>query len=246
MRLLSLALLPWLVTGCFRDFGTRVSPLPAPPEIAVDSELSADCFICHTEIAEHIEGDLHFKAGLHCVVCHGRSRAHLTQEDEGALPDIVFRRWRPEDDRYQWRVEQASLRLAGFCASCHASEGTDAVGYQDLEKISWSAYLKSRHGRAVSRDSRDAPSCTDCHWIHRIGVQNWDTAGVVNQCTACHGDQEMMLRVDVDPNLFDEFRNDRHANMAQVPVGEELSCVTCHDPHGLNETEYSRQYPLMD
>lgn len=246
MRLLLLAFLPWLVTGCFRESHTHDSSLPAQPVVEIDSELSADCFGCHTEIAELLEGDLHFKAGYHCVVCHGRSRAHLSQEEEGALPDTVFRRWMPEDDRYQWRVEKAPLRLAEFCASCHASEGQEQTSFPDLKLISWSAYLNGRHGEAVLRDSHDAPACTDCHWIHRIGVQSWDAAGVVNQCVACHGDQEMMLRVGVDPELFDDFKNNRHANMLQVPTGEELSCVTCHDPHGLTETDFSRQYPLPE
>jgi hypothetical protein len=96
------------------------------------------------------------------------------------------------------------------------------------------------------RDSHDAPACTDCHWIHRIGVQRWDAAGVVNQCAACHGDQDMMLRVGIDPDLFDDFKNNRHANMPQVPKLEELSCVTCHDPHGLTETAFSSRYRLLE
>ncbi len=203
--------------------------LPKPPERSPDASKQAQkCIECHAEIADLLEGDKHIADDFHCVVCHGESKAHIEAEVEGALPDRTWRRWVEKENRYEWRMKHASLEIARYCASCH---GRKARNGHQIKTINWTAYLDTGHGRGVSKDHRDAPTCTDCHYAHGAGCEPLTDDTVVERCSVCHGDKEMMKRVDLDPDVMDDFKAGTHGDMDSVPAANRSSCIKCHYPH---------------
>lgn len=205
--------------------------LPDPPAMIPDAALRArECLECHDEMVDLLIGDKHIGDDFHCVVCHGASKAHLEMEDEeeGTLPDRVWRRWVEEENRYKWRVEMASLEIARFCASCH---GRKPALSDQIKTIHWNQYLDSPHGLAVREGSHDGPTCTDCHYAHGAGAEPLTGENVVRRCAVCHADRQMMERLELDPNVLDDFHAGTHADMDQASDKEKSSCVPCHDPH---------------
>jgi len=226
------ALLAASLTWSSRSGGSEsklAATLPRPPARIADAAVQAKlCLECHDVMADLFHGDKHLADDFHCVVCHGESKAHLEMEEEGALPDRAWRRWIEEENRFEWRMKNASLEIARFCASCHADESGQR---QATKTIRWKAYLRSPHGLAVREGDHDGPTCTDCHYAHGAGAEPLTDETVVQRCALCHGDKEMAKRAELDPNVMEEFEAGAHANMAEASPEEKSSCIKCHYPH---------------
>jgi predicted CXXCH cytochrome family protein len=195
--------------------------LPKPPAGIPNAAMhSRECVVCHEEIADLLKGDKHIADDLHCVVCHGRSKAHLEMKEEGTLPDRAWRRWIEEENGFKWRMKNASLEIAKLCASCH---GRKPPKGKKIKAIDWRDYLETEHGRAVAKGERDAPTCTDCHYAHGAGSEPLTDKTIVQRCSLCHADKEMMKRAGLDPNVIRDFK--------AVSPKEKSSCIKCHAPH---------------
>ena len=75
--LLSLAAVLGLVLSCIRG-----RPNPA---------LLGGCQICHVDIVDKLRGTRHERAAIGCITCHGRSRAHVEDENNEVKPDRVLK-----------------------------------------------------------------------------------------------------------------------------------------------------------
>ncbi len=204
--------------------------LPAPPARLADATVQAKkCIECHDDVADSLKGDKHIAADFHCVVCHGQSKAHLEcEEEEGSPPDRAWRHWVDEENSFKWRMKNASIEIARFCASCHGRKPPEG---KKRKTIDWKAYLETGHGKAISKGSRDAPTCTDCHYAHGAGSEPLTDKTIVRRCSLCHNDRQMMKRVDIDPDVVKDFKAGTHATMDSVSAEEKSSCVKCHYPH---------------
>ncbi|NQU25031.1 MAG: hypothetical protein HQ567_27410 [Candidatus Nealsonbacteria bacterium] len=206
-----------------------VVKLPDPPaRIAKSAEQAKECIECHEEVAGLLEGDKHIADDFHCTVCHGPSKPHVEMDEIGTLPDRVWRRWIEEENGFEWRVKHASLEIAKFCASCH---GQKPPKEKKTPTIDWNKYLDTKHGRAVVKDNRDAPTCTDCHYAHGAGSEPMSNKTIVRRCAVCHADAKMMKRAGLDPNVVKDFKADTHGKMKEATAAEKSSCVKCHPPH---------------
>lgn len=203
--------------------------LPDPPaRMAGAAAQAKTCLECHEEIADLLKGDKHIAEDFHCVVCHGRSQAHVELKVEGTLPDRAWRRWIQDENRFQWRMKNASLEIAKYCGSCHARKGADR---EETKRIDWEKYLETGHGVGVSEGGHDAATCTDCHEAHGAGHQPWTDKLIVQRCSICHGDKELAKRNALDPNVMKDFKADKHGDMPSSPAEKKTSCIKCHRPH---------------
>ncbi len=203
--------------------------LPPPPARIPDAAVQAEaCIECHEEIADLLDGDKHIADDFHCVLCHGPSKAHVEMKEEGTLPDRAWRRWVEEKNAFQWRMKNASLEIAKFCASCH--DRKPARG-KDIKTIHFKDYLETGHGMAISEGDRDAPTCTDCHYAHGAGCEPLTDETVVRRCSLCHADKEMMKRVGMDPNVIEDFEANTHGEMSKASAEKRSTCIKCHAPH---------------
>jgi len=128
--------------------------------------------------------------------------------------------------------------VCGTCHSIHRSvPGTPLLekGFDQAGNcfLCHEALRKARH--APSPGSRDRePGCASCHKVHGIRTTKEDPWKEV--CSACHHQQMAHLPGREDrkinrPKGIPEFDKRGRA----VEVGGEISCPTCHDPHGTSE-----------
>ena len=97
--------------------------------------------------------------------------------------------------------------------------------------IDWTAYLDTGHGQAAIRGAHDGATCTDCHYAHGAGCEPLTDETIIQRCSLCHADEEMMERVGLDSNVVEEFEAGTHQNMDSVSPEEKSSCAKCHPPH---------------
>jgi hypothetical protein len=107
------------------------------------------CNDCHMDYIGEPLALVHAKAGMSCDSCHGRSRAHYSDESNTTPPDKMF----PAD------------KIDPFCQGCHHSHDVPAGKVVAL-------WMK----RKSDRTNPDTIVCTDCHGEHRMKVRTiiWD------------------------------------------------------------------------
>jgi len=93
--------------SCGDPVGSPGSPLfqggdPAEAE-SVAANPFGGCDMCHIDVADEVVGTRHQAKGVGCVKCHGRSLAHVRDENNEVKPDRVFPR----------------NRIDAFCSTCH-------------------------------------------------------------------------------------------------------------------------------
>jgi hypothetical protein len=107
------------------------------------------CNDCHMDYIGEPLALAHSKAGMSCDSCHGRSRAHYSDESNTTPPDQMY----PAD------------KIDPFCQGCHHSHDVPPGKVVTL-------WMK----RNSDKTSPDKIVCTDCHGEHRMKVRTiiWD------------------------------------------------------------------------
>ena len=107
------------------------------------------CNDCHMDYIGEPLALAHAKTGMSCDSCHGRSRAHYSDESNTTPPDQMY----PAD------------KIDPFCQGCHHSH--------DVPPGKVVAFWMKRNS---DKASPDKIVCTDCHGEHRMKVRTiiWD------------------------------------------------------------------------
>ena len=188
-------------SGCHPDCETLPHAIRVQP---------AQCGGCHGREQSDYEGSVHGRAvtggdvaAARCRDCHGTH-------------DVLSSR-NPQSRTYK-------LRLPSTCAKCHANPGVMAAGHVRQPHAA-EQYVDSMHGRGLTKKGLIvAPSCNDCHGVHRI-LPATDPRSTVHKdnvpktCGKCHIGVEQVYRQSVHGKLLD-------VGDSRGPV-----CATCHTAH---------------
>ena len=129
-------------------------------------------------------------------------------------------------------------RVAGTCASCHASAehmaGYKIAGETALPTNQFADYQKSVHYRALTKgNDLAAPTCNDCHGNH--GAAPPGVGAVANVCGTCHAVFAAKFETSVHREIFDKGCVECHSNHAVLQPSDEMLgsaahavCATCH------------------
>ena len=202
------------------------------------SEVS--CTFCHTghqtdmtSIADRVfkEGGIFNK----CNYCHEEhSRAddpELLAHNRVMSKDLMGKDVNcSECHVYHWQVpdEDGNVRTShDACANCHAEQNL--------------VYMKSIHGRAHAAGIDEAPSCVTCHGEGQVldPETEFTSDGIVELCSSCHADKELMLSFEVNPYVVQGFRETYHGKLYRLMTeGVQFAvCTNCHGHHGILEPE---------
>jgi DmsE family decaheme c-type cytochrome len=178
---------------------------PAAPAAAATSE---DCAACHQDVVDGFARSDHgrifaFDEKHQGATCESCHGAGDAHVESGEATDIL----NPS------RLEGAEAERA--CASCHGNQRSHA---------SW---RQSEHRRA-------GVTCADCHAVHQPAPDR--QARLLSPAPAAAGepslDERALLTTETCLSCHADVRS-KMQRTSHHPVREgQLSCASCHDPHG--------------
>jgi formate dehydrogenase gamma subunit len=110
-------------------------------------------------------------------------------------------------------------RQAETCGACHDRESMDVAA--------------SVHGKATAAGKRDAPTCTDCHYEHRIQTLK-GTAGInISReiCSNCHASERLNTKYNLPKDRVRTFFESYHGLASQYGSTLAANCGSCHGYH---------------
>jgi predicted CXXCH cytochrome family protein len=186
------------------------------------------CFKCHTRFDELYKFQ-HSAAKLgECAVCHDPH----SSDNKGLLTaakinDVCFKCH--QDDAAQRKWVHKPLVEQG-CTACHDAHGGDYPW--NLSEAEGSALcLKCHPGVGtkvkVKHKALDRYGCTACHTPHASDEEKGLIRAANQLCASCHEEQR-------DGAHIKTFSGKHPLSGVADPrrKGQELSCVSCHSPHG--------------
>ncbi|HSK09282.1 MAG TPA: cytochrome c3 family protein [Vicinamibacterales bacterium] len=119
-------------------------------------------------------------------------------------------------------------RISQMCATCH--EGVALT------------YARSVHGRALTDNNADVPTCTDCHRAHDVAgpqAPGWRLRSP-ELCASCHADESMMQKYGISANVMQTYVADFHGMTASLQRKDQVEggavvalCIDCHGVHDI-------------
>ncbi len=110
-------------------------------------------------------------------------------------------------------------RLAQTCGNCHEEAAKDVE--------------ESVHGKAVAAGHRDAPTCTDCHYEHKIVALKSSSPLKISAdvCSNCHASERLNTKYNLPPDRVKTFFESYHGLAAQYGSTLAANCASCHGVH---------------
>lgn len=170
-----------------------------------DESLSKTCNRCHAD-ARHAAADM--------------AHSNIMMATEGGktsnCTDCHVYHYKIPDDAHMVKA-QALMK----CESCHKTE------YANWER--------SAHGISARKGHAEAPTCQTCHGEKQIQSvsERFDGPGIISLCSDCHGNRDVIMRFQLNPNVVSGYMSTFHGKMYALGYqGEDFAtCTSCHDYH---------------
>lgn len=233
------------------------------------------CLACHEDAGREINQSIHrdplgkdsFRA--QCWSCHTAHDVRPASDPKSSLaPDHVAGVCLQCHDKREYLdgvhghgVQLAGLDLAATCVSCHG--GHDILPAADpasrahrvnvpktcggCHRRVTEVYLVSVHGRNLSPDNLDVPTCTDCHDAHNTLDPRLPRFRNTSpeMCGRCHADPKIAGKYGLRAEVFDTYVADFHGTTAELFVAvspdQPLNKAVCYDCHGYHDVESVRE-----
>lgn len=233
-----------------------------PNSIVSVAKLDVVCMNCHAgyDASIHRPQDEDDPRLETCVVCHTGHQTEMTGDAVTTIFDIkldeVCLRCHREnivtgEDMAHGEIHREQLRLveqgiSSNCGDCHTYHFM-APGHEKDKALEKSCtdchpeqqkqYENSTHYVTRSRGHLEAPGCIDCHDDRRIAKSEEQFFGhsVVELCSRCHGNRELTMQFQLNPDVVEGYETSYHGQMYQLGYqGEKFAtCVSCHDNHSI-------------
>jgi len=188
------------------------------------------CLACHltTEdaVGELWRDDVHARAGISCVTCHGG-------DDTKGDKDLAKR------PGTKYRGALTPRQVVDSCGGCHSDadymkERKPLLPIDQLEK-----YWTSHHGKLLKEGEPKVAQCASCHHAHGIREVNDAkspvyASNVPATCGHCHADAEYMSEFGIKTDQYEQYVDSVHgkALLEKNDVRGAPACNDCHGNHG--------------
>lgn len=124
------------------------------------------------------------------------------------------------------------------CGECHYKGNKNGAPNLDIAR----QYENSFHGRLrLLQHNPDVPLCRDCHGTHDI-LPRKDPQSPVHHlriqhtCGRCHGDQAMMRKYKITPDIYLRYRHSVHGKgLLEKGLNVTAICTDCHGIHDIRD-----------
>ena len=195
------------------------------------------CVVCHTGHQTEMKGDavttmFDIKLDEVCIRCHQENMVIGDDKAHGAI--------------HREELAKVANGIESNCGDCHTYHFMAPKHEKDkaLEKSCGDCHIEqqkqyenSTHYVTRARGHLEAPGCIDCHDERRISKSEEQFTGhsVIELCSRCHGDRELTMKFQLNPDVVDGYDSSYHGQMYQLGYqGEKFAtCVSCHDNHAI-------------
>ncbi len=186
------------------------------------------CVSCHTDLtADHPDDGVAVKP-VNCGACHERhsesygTSVHGIGHSQGKADAPVCSDCHGSHNVVPPASPESALhysRLAETCGHCHAQAARDVHD--------------SVHGKALAAGYREAPTCTDCHYEHKIAGLRGNTPLKISAdvCSNCHASERINTKFNLPNDRVKSFFNSYHGLAAQYGSTTAANCGSCHGWH---------------
>jgi hypothetical protein len=114
------------------------------------------CFVCHANYEDEKLSVTHLRANVGCVICHGESDKHSSDEDNITAPDKMY-------------PHKGAIRFK--CLTCH-----DWRALIESDKTKKDLKESPDHRAVLLGENKDGKFCMDCHSEHKLSWRTriWD------------------------------------------------------------------------
>jgi formate dehydrogenase gamma subunit len=207
--------------------GKAVSLFVDEAKLKASAHQTNTCVSCHADVTDKHPDDNVRLQRVDCVICHEQQTASYNASVHGlALKAGRLEAATCQDCHDSHEILPPNLaasplhpsRLAETCGACHDQEVKD-----------WTA---SVHGKAMAKGLRDAPTCTDCHYEHKIGTLKNTTPDVSAEvCSRCHASERLNTKYKLPGDRVKTFFESYHGLAAQYGSTVAANCGSCHGYH---------------
>jgi len=199
-----------------------------------------------------------------CLDCH-RDMTKVPHDDVVALVKCVDCHYKgnprraPGGDEYRDYVESVHAQVSPGekkkprCTDCHGIHNilSPRDAQSQVYKMHvpetcgqchteiYRAYSQSIHGKALLWDGvLDAPSCVDCHGVHRIlspkdPRSRVSPTHVSQTCAGCHEAVEIVGKYGISIKRVASYQESYHGLANKYGVRAVANCATCHGVHNI-------------
>jgi cytochrome b subunit of formate dehydrogenase len=210
--------------------GRSVSLFVDAAKLRASRHSTNTCWSCHSDIGSGHPDDHVAVQPVNCAACHREQ-----SESYGAsVHGVALRRGDAGVPTCQGchgghavlpRTSPGSPLNAAHqgetCGKCHEKEATEVAD--------------SVHGQGLLAGKRDAPTCTDCHFEHKIeplrGVAPIRIAERV--CSQCHASERINARYRMPADRVKTFLGSYHGLAARLGSTRAANCASCHGVHSI-------------
>jgi formate dehydrogenase gamma subunit len=222
--------------------GNEVSVFVNEALLRASVHRAKNCVDCHTQITEAHPDDETSTKTVNCSACHEKQSATYGASVHGmALEAGTPGSANCQDCHGKHEVVSPRftgsplhvLRQAETCGECHDQAARD--------------YAESIHGKALVAGVRDAPTCTDCHYEHRILALTGAKPRTISRdvCSRCHSSERLNTRYNLPRDRVKTFFESYHGLASQYGSTVAANCGSCHGYHKVlpSSDPYSMVHP---
>lgn len=208
--------------------GKEISVFVDPAKLASSVHATNSCASCHSDITAKHPDDNQPVQLVNCATCHERQTLSYGASVHGVAMkagDAGAATCQDCHDSHEVLPPTSPAsplyfkRQAATCGVCHDQEARDVAA--------------SVHGKATAAGKRDAPTCTDCHFEHKIMALKDASNLEISQevCSKCHASERMNTKFNLPRDRVKTFFESYHGLAVQYGSTLAANCGSCHGYH---------------
>jgi formate dehydrogenase gamma subunit len=208
--------------------GKSISLFVNKARLTASAHGTNSCISCHADVTVKHPDDNKILQSVNCATCHQRqtdsygASVHGLAVKSGQADAATCRDCHDSHEVLPSSSPASPLyftRQAETCGACHPKEARDVQA--------------SVHGKAVAAGKRDAPTCTDCHYEHKIeGLKTASNLKISQDiCGRCHASERLNTKYNLPQDRVKTFFDSYHGLAAQYGSTLAANCGSCHGYH---------------
>ncbi|MEO0232955.1 MAG: hypothetical protein ABIM83_04180 [candidate division WOR-3 bacterium] len=186
--------------------------------LSISPHLLLNCNDCHSEF-EKVPHPLKIEKSS-CSSCH--PEVVMNFEKSVHFNKLKCFECHGKHKTISFKVYGGKILVQEKCSSCHKKEGEE--------------YKGSIHFEGIKKGIKDAPTCIDCHYEHKIlsplsPESPVSPKKIPETCAKCHENTRITSLYGIPPRRFSTYKKSYHGIFLYKGELHTANCISCHEYH---------------